>query len=178
MKYLSIVVTLFFIFKTAAQDPQLFKNNWYLEELVVGGIFYPPPSNEEVPFVEASFSQDTFLTAVCDALGAGIMYTSTSSFTLNGGVTILGCKDPANQLFRDLYLETYYLADQATAVFSYTIEPTTGGLKTLIVEKDNGDTARYGNQLLTINSPTIPKYIVYPNPVMNQQKNQKSKPNN
>ena len=110
MKNIKILLfTLFAYFSSNAQDPQLFENTWYLQNLIIDGQDNVPPSNEEVPFVDLIFSivnSSIFLeTNVCNN-GNGIVNfnNSNSSFLFTEGFsTIIGeCNDQNNSSFENL----------------------------------------------------------------------------
>jgi hypothetical protein len=68
-----------------AQDPQLFENDWYLQNVIIDGQDNFPPSNDDVPFITITFIQNnSFIsTYVCDALEGTVIYTN-SEFLVNG----------------------------------------------------------------------------------------------
>ena len=61
-----------------AQDPQLFENEWYLQNVIIDGQDNFPPSNDELSYVPAIFTQDGFFTSVCNELTGFIEYEINS----------------------------------------------------------------------------------------------------
>jgi len=150
---------------TFAQDPELFANTWYLQNVIINGNDNIPPSNSEVPFVTVAFDVPGFETAVCDVLSGDISYNGTSEFSLlNTGMTIAGCKMQVNTDFQILYLDTFYVNNMFDP-FTYTIVTEGNGSKTLTITDTSGDEAIYGNELLSSYDFANSLFVIYPNPV-------------
>jgi hypothetical protein len=155
---------LFAYFSSNAQDPQLFENTWYLQNLIIDGQDNFPPSNEEVPFITVFFSETQFETYVCDVMSGGITYDDINSqFTLDVGLTFDGCQMSVNGDFQLIYLNNFY-ENNVTEPFSYSITNESSN-KILIIINDSGNEAIYSSELLSTIDFSKTHISIYPNPV-------------
>ena len=154
-----------------AQDPQLFENDWYLQNVIIDGQDNFPPSNDDVPFITITFIQNNFFisTYVCDALEGTVIYTN-SEFLVNGwSMTLGGCFGPfaqENTLFQGIYLDTFFVGN-VDDPFNYSIIDESNS-KTLVITSSSGDEAIYSNQLLSRDNFEISKFSIHPNPTQNE----------
>ena len=150
-----------------AQDPQLFENLWYLHDLIVDGQSHIPPINSEIPFVASEFFEDgTLYTEICDYGGAGMLeYIGVNGFSiLEMNFLQGGCHTnyPINEDYAGLYLNFWYSIDNEIASYQITIN---GEIRTLIITSPNNDFSVFKNEiLLSLDSFSKSKFIIYPNP--------------
>ncbi len=165
MKTIKILFLAFFVsLSSYAQDPQLFENTWYLQNLIIDEQDNFPPSNEEVPFITVFFSEIQFETYVCDVMSAGITYDDINSqFTLDAGLTFAGCQMSVNGDFQLIYLNNFY-ENNVTEPFSYSITNESSN-KILIINNDSGNEAIYSSELLATQDFSPDLFIIFPNPV-------------
>ncbi len=150
-----------------AQDPQLFENTWYLQNVIINGQDNFPPSNDDVPFITITFIQNnSFIsTYVCDALEGTVIYTNSEFLVDSWSMTLGGCFGPfaqENTLFQGIYLDTYFVGN-IDDPFSYNIIDESNS-KTLVITSSSGDEAIYSNQLLSRDNFEISKFSIHPNP--------------
>lgn len=155
----------------SAQDPQLFENDWYLQNVIIDGQDNFPPSNDDVPFITITFIQNNFFisTYVCDALEGTVVYTNSEFLFDSWSMTLGGCFGPfaqENTLFQGIYLDTYFVGN-IDDPFSYNIIDESNS-KTLVITSSSGDEAIYSNQLLSKNNFKISKFSIHPNPAKNE----------
>lgn len=151
-----------------AQDPQLFENDWYLQNVIIDGQDNFPPSNNEVPYVSISFFQNNSFvnTSVCDWLDGTLIFIN-SQFTFDSWSTSFGgCSGPfaqENLLFQGIYLGTFY-QNNINDSFLYNITGE-GNNKTLMIISSSGDEAIYSSVLLSTQDYLVNSFSFYPNPV-------------
>lgn len=163
-----------------AQDPILFEGIWELESITLNGEVFFPPSNDEVAEVTLSFLEEnsgnselpeTIIGSVCDAFSASVIFqeadSSLPTFMFGDDyVTTLGeCSEDINQNFQNIYF-TFYEASLLDP-FEYLIE-FLGNNPALIITSSNGDTATYGNPILSVSDVETPSFSIYPNPSSDQ----------
>jgi hypothetical protein len=168
MKNMKFILVLFFAQQIMAQDPQLFENTWYLQNVIVNGNNNVPPSNDEISFVPLNFEETNMLfeTSVCNTGSGELVFDNTNTnFSFNNGlsVTLLPCDLQENNDFETIYFN-FYLSD-ITEPFGYEIINEGNNTISLIVSSLNGNTAIYNNALLSIQEISESKLIIYPNPV-------------
>ncbi len=167
MKQLYFLICLHSFSICLAQDPQLFENTWYLQNVIVDGQDNFPPSNDEVPFVTITFMQNNSVvsTYVCDSIEGTVVYNN-SQFLVDGwSMTLGGCWGPfeqENTLFQGIYLDTFFVGN-VDDPFSYNIFDDSNS-KTLVITSASGDEAIYSNQLLSRDNFEISIFTIHPNP--------------
>lgn len=150
-----------------AQDPQLFENLWYLHDINIDGESNIPPINNEIPFVAAEFFEDgTVYTEICDYGGTGMLeYIGIDEFSiLEMNFLQGGCHTnyPTNEDYAGLYLNFWYSVGNENASYQIT---GNGEIRTLIITSVNSDFAIFKNEiLLSIDSFSKSKFLIYPNP--------------
>ncbi|NCP61380.1 MAG: T9SS type A sorting domain-containing protein [Flavobacteriales bacterium] len=163
-KYIILLILVFGFTKTNAQDPQLFENTWYLQNVIIDGNSNIPPSNDEVPFVTVAFDVPGFETAVCDVLSSDINFIGSNEFTMfNAGTTFDDCQNSMNTDFEIIYLDDFYI-NHINDLFSYDIIDETNGSKTLTVTNISGNQAIYNTMLLSNPEFKVDTFSVFPNP--------------
>jgi len=164
-KLLFLFIISCFSLQSFAQDPQLFENTWYLQNVIIDGNDNFPPSNSEVPFITVNFYPTEFFTAVCDALSGSIIYDMVNpEFTINAGMTLGGCTIQENSNFQIIYLEDFYFNHMSDA-FSYVIVDEGNGSKTLTVTNSSVNESIYSSELLSTQEFLTNLFSIYPNPV-------------
>ncbi len=167
MKNIKLILVLLLVcFNSYAQDPQLFENDWYLHNLIIGGEDNIPPVNDEIPYILATFNSDgAFETGMCESGGAGnITYTGTTEFTLSMAWLTGGCYQnyPFNEDYNGLFQSFWGFSTDA--VFTYEII-NDGQNRTLIITNPENNNAVFGDDLLSIVDINQSTFYVYPNPV-------------
>ena len=157
-----------------AQDPQLFQNTWYLQNVIIDGQDNFPPVNSEVPFVPLNFylnGNDDFMTHVCNSFSGRIIYDGIQSFSIQEyALTLILCDMEENTIFEGIYLSFFFnqvTQDPYIDPFPYIISDD-GSEKTLIIEYVNGDQAIYGDHLLSREDFYKSNFAIHPNPVKNE----------
>lgn len=164
-KILTLLLIIIYI-EGVAQDPRLFEDTWYLHGVVIDGQNYIPPSNNEVPFIALDFTPISgFNTAVCDVLDGTVSYGDLQFTFISMEITLLGCVEPENNAFQNIYLNNFYEDNNADPFNYFIIEDD--GIMSLIIISISGDEAYYSNQLLANPDLTTSVFEVYPNPTNN-----------
>lgn len=172
MKNIFLILTLAFLTKGFAQDPQIFDNTWYLQKIVLeNGNEYIPIPNADVPFVSLTFNDEIpyyFETTVCNTFVAELNYDTTVSFTItHSEVTLLTCEPEENYSFEGIQFGFFSDGgDHLEDPFPYVIS-TNGNEKTLIITNSRDDIAIYGDQILSTGFYEHTPFSIYPNPVKN-----------
>lgn len=167
-KTLLVLIILVISANCIAQDTRLFNNTWFLHNLIIDGNNNIPPVNNEIPFVAMDFYEvnPSIETAVCPESGGGgdVIFNGTTNFNIPVFVYLTGgCYgDPENEVFNALYIDEYW-ASNTSGDFSYTITED-GSSITLIITNQLGDTAIYGNELLSSENFNDNSFAIYPNP--------------
>ncbi|PKP27048.1 MAG: hypothetical protein CVU03_00425 [Bacteroidetes bacterium HGW-Bacteroidetes-2] len=155
-----------------AQDPQLFKNTWYLQKIVLeNGSEHIPVPNEDVPYISLMFYDEIpyfFETAVCNYFAGEVIYQSNNNFLItHSESSLLLCEPQANFYFEGIQFVFFSEGgDHLEDPFPYNIT-TNGSEKTLVITNIRGDEAIYGDQILSIGAFMDIPFSVYPNPVKN-----------
>ncbi len=165
-----LILVLFASLSSYAQDPQLFENTWYLQNVIIDGQDNLPPSNNEVPHVGLDFSLSTpqFITYVCNSAEGEVNYdlvNPTFNFIDDLSITLILCNDNTNQFFENLYFN-FYLND-ILETFSYSIISNVD-TKTLIITSSSGDEAIYSSELLSTQNFSTDLFTIYPNPIKDE----------
>jgi len=170
-KIITILITVTTCFSSYAQDPQLFENTWYLQNVIVNGNNNFPPSNSEVEFVPAIFTEPNSLsTTVCNTFDTVLDFSNPDEFTITSySLTLIFCNLQVNSDFEGIYFDFFF--DQATQdpytdPFPYDIV-VNGSQKTLTITNVNGGMAIYGNELLSTQDYSKNLFTIFPNPVKN-----------
>lgn len=157
----------------AAQNPELFNNNWYISQIVIGSQTFTSPMMQ-VPIGQSTFTNigsPSFNSAYYNTATSSIIYsTLTDSFIRNGGGCTLaiynGTNASAAQAFDQQNCD-FFFNNASGVAFNYQII-NNGSSKTLIITNNNtGNKVYYNNFFLnTKESDSVKKLVsVYPNPV-------------
>jgi hypothetical protein len=149
------------------QDPQLLENTWYLRNVIINGQDNFPPSNVELDYIPAIFTQDGFFTSVCNELLGFIEYENdTFNFPQSLETTLIDCEYQINEDFEVIYFNFY---DSAPGnLFNYTITTDSNDNKTLVIISNIGDQAIYGDHILSSQDFHKTQFFIHPNPVKSQ----------
>lgn len=156
-------------YTSAAQDPRLFENTWYLQNIIIDGQDNFPPSNEEVPYVPLWMEQNHLETSVCDT-GSGMIEFSSidSSFIFTNGMamTLGNCYISDNFPFQVIYFHDFFNSNYITVddIFVYEIIDGGDNNYTLTITSAEGNQAIYGNQILATEDFEEFQFYIYPNP--------------
>ncbi len=175
MKQLYLLLAVLIFQMSFAQDPELFENTWYLQNVIINGEDNFPPFNSEVESVQAHFysvsngdSADALTSFVCNSIYGLLLYDPTNpSFSfLYLEQTLGSCSLQLNTDFEVLYFSFYY-SDQLNP-FAYLIETDSNDNKTLTVTSASGNQAIYGNHLLSREDFYSSRFSMHPNPAKNK----------
>lgn len=173
--FIILLIAITTAFTNYAQDPQLFENDWYLQKVVIDGdVFYPPYPNDEPERGRVYFVDDTIdelLTSFCGGLTFQIIdFEPNNIFILQDDPMILigFCILNINTTYSNLYNSVFYDQPTTTAKtpFNYSLEEDNNMLMLIIANAD-GDTAIYGNELLSNEDINNLPIAIYPNPTKN-----------
>ncbi len=163
MKKILSILILVFTSNIYSQNLQLYENNWFLKKLIIGGIEYIPPSNDEVEFVSATFlDNNIFYTSVCAELSGSLVFNEPQFQFSDFGVTLIGCGIQQNNTFQELYLDNFFVSN-INNLFNYEII-NENSINTLIITNLNGDNAFYDNITLSNENYKSKIFSIYPNP--------------
>jgi hypothetical protein len=167
MKYVILFIAILVFHKSSAQNPQLLENTWYLRNVIINGQDNFPPSNVELDYIPAIFTQDGFFTSVCNELLGFIEYENdTFNFPQSLETTLIDCEYQINEDFEVIYFNFY---DSAPGnLFNYTITTDSNDNKTLVVISNIGDQAIYGDHILSSQDFHKTQFFIHPNPVKSQ----------
>ncbi len=165
-------LSLFMYFSNYAQDPQLFENTWYLQNVIINGYNNYPPSNDEVEFVSVTFAEpDNLNTYVCNTFDSELLFSNPNEFfIISYSISLIFCNLQVNTDFEGIYFDIFFnekTQDPYTEPFIYDIV-INGPQKTLTIINVNGDSAIYSNELLSIQELDNLSFEIYPNPVTNK----------
>lgn len=172
MKYNHLFLIALIGYSSSAQDPRLFENTWYLQNVIIDGQDNFPPSNDEVPYIPLLIYESGFLleTGVCN-MGTGIVDFSlidSSFFFIDGmSVTLSECNNTENGVFEGIYFDGFFNSGYITVndIFFYEIIDDGDGGYSLTITSPSGDQAIYGNEILSTNDFKDSQFAIYPNPV-------------
>ena len=173
MKTLKILIlVLFASLSSFAQDPQLFKNDWYLQKVIIDGQDnFPPnlptePQIGKVAFIE---NEDVIEISYCDSTNPTINFDLTENiFNLEDNpIILIGlCSYQENLSFASKYFSVFYNQHIAINPFNYTIT-NENGIIILTIINSVGNKAIYTNELLANQNFDISSFTIFPNPVKN-----------
>lgn len=169
MKTILLFCGLLYSFVALAQDPQLFENTWYLENINIDGTQISAPSNDEVSFVDFVFiTNDVFNTTICNSAQAEVVFSPTEDTfeIINMAITLIMCDLGENNVFENQYFNGFFAHNQGVDnPFNYEITTGTGSSKQLVLTSAAGNTATYNNAILDVTEQRLEKLLLYPNPV-------------
>lgn len=160
---LILLVTLNFSF---AQDPQLFQNFWFLQNLIVDGVDnIPPNSNMNLNFD----SPTNFYTKGCNTISGTVTFeNNTTNFSATPlAISLDFCLDTAAENYQNTYFAFFgwgNVTNPSTPYnFTYTITEALG-LKTLTITSEFNQQAIYTDIVLSKQQFDKETFSFYPNP--------------
>lgn len=175
MKKILLIIGLAFAPKSFTQNPQLLENTWHIHKLVVDGEeFSQPQVNDNFSNTLNVYTnqegQHIFETGFCDAFGAQAWFEGDNVFTLQDDpIVLLGfCNLEESMHFSGQYIGIFYPGANAHNPFIYTITNGTGSNKLLVITNAEGDSAHYGNFMLSTPDFKNVAFTLYPNPVFHE----------
>jgi hypothetical protein len=171
MKPIFIIFAIAISFNSYSQDPRLFENTWYLQNVNANGQNNFPPSNGELPFINLIFNEVemSFITFVCGFADGEISFNNpNSTFIFPAGLSFgaFNCSDPDNAIYEQLYFDFY--GNNVNDPFGYNLIDNGSGSLSLTINSANGDQAIYGNNLLSVQESDTMSFEIYPNPVQRE----------
>jgi len=159
-------------FSSFAQDPQLFDNTWYLDDLIIDGNSNPPtiyfdPGDIRLFFFENPPDGLNFRTTVCLEVETEVSFDNPNSsffFELpfaGGGIEC----DILPGMYEALYFD--FFIDEIDFPFVYNVS-SSNGILLLTITSESGDQAIYGDQILSIRDKETSLISIFPNPVKNE----------
>ncbi|WP_271392273.1 T9SS type A sorting domain-containing protein [Aequorivita sinensis] len=156
-----------FIFNASiAQDPQLFENTWYLENVIIDGENnYPINSTFDG---EMNFQAD-FISlghSYCESgISGDVIYTGSNQFNLNEVIALVEtCDDPDVLQFiskhYSVYVDNNLIAKNPLHYFIVFL----GDYKTLTITNPEGKQAIYNSIPLGVQTFENAMFSIYPNP--------------
>jgi hypothetical protein len=169
------ILFLFISEYSKGQDSDLVETFWYLTEINLAGTILAPPVNEELSPPSLSFqplgNSYTLSSCGCFCWGGNLNF-GTDFFVLPEGLFLLligGCTIPENNNFDTVYFDEFF-QHEIPAVsdnIHFNIAMDSEGNKQLTLTNSNGDTAIYGDQLLSIQATNTSSFSLISNPVEN-----------
>ncbi len=170
MKEFNVLILMLFASLTCySQDPQLFENTWYLQDVFIDDLQFPPPNvvgETEIGTIHFFEELDIININYCDYTQAVIDYNVTENvFTLDDypGVLIGDCLSPENNAFAAVYSSVFFNQSIAINPFTYNIN-NDNEIAVLIIVNPNGGVAVYGSELLSSQDFNSASFNIYPNP--------------
>ncbi len=161
----------------------MYESQWYLTELTVGGESIFIPNNEEIPYIDLDIRFEELgqciiletkaltTTEFCSDIDYSSGSLSLWSFVLNISPPIGTATIAVNQYFENKYFNEFWQVNNED-LMDYDIEVIEGEgdeYDTLILTKENGDVAIYGNANLSLDDfDPKPVISMYPNPFSDQ----------
>ncbi|MDD3003587.1 T9SS type A sorting domain-containing protein [Flavobacterium sp.] len=166
MKKLYTLILLASLNFSFAQDPQLFQNFWFLQNVIIDGVDnFPPNSNMYLNFDSATY----FHTKACNTMAGQVAFENnfTNFSASNYTFTLDMCLDTAAENYQNTYFpffgEENGTSPSTTYNFTYTITEALG-LKTLIITSEFNQQAIYTDIILSKQQFEKEAFSFYPNP--------------
>jgi len=157
------------------QEDELKNNDWYVHKVVLSGVEYLAPVNQERANWQAIKSEFSYITNnillyYCTSCTLqGINFLPNNEFNVNDMVC-LAMNDCNRQLGNDNsdFLDNFYNVFQLNSlntVFQYQVTTIDSSTKQLKITNTNGDDAYFISAKLSITTKEFSKVTVFPNPV-------------
>tara|TARA_R110000787_G_scaffold86285_9_gene184091 strand:+ start:21807 stop:22517 length:711 start_codon:yes stop_codon:yes gene_type:complete len=169
----AVLIILLAYFNSYAQDPQLFENIWYLQEVFIDDLQFSPPNiigELETGSIHFFEEFDVININFCESIEALINYDSSENiFTLDDypGVLLGDCLSPENNAFSIIYSSVFFNQSIAINPFTYSIN-NDNEIAVLTIVNPNGGVAVYGSELLSNQDFSLADFNIYPNPASNK----------
>ncbi len=171
MKQRIFFLVLFFVSFTQAQE--IYYHPWYLYQFNVGGNDFPISYNEEIPIVQANFTQgnpDLFETGACNGcVGEVFIDTNQATMQFDISCTLSECTNSDNTDFDNAY--SYFFTENSQDMYTYSfgyVDGPPGPDEVLLwITKPNGDYIIYSDLQYYFSIPeNALQYLqILPNPV-------------
>jgi hypothetical protein len=164
---LAICVSLLTYLSSYAQDPQLFENDWYLNNLVIDGNNNPAPANSDLNAITLQFyamPTDNLITVACDSSDGELDFDQLNpifSFSQYNPVAWSFCIFQPNIDYSNLYFS--FFENEISFPFAYELT-TASGIRFLSITNEAGDQALYADQVLSTEDHDVLELGVSPNP--------------
>lgn len=172
MKLLFLIIFLSVYSGIRSQNPELFENSWYIQSISINGTIYTPlPEFFSSELVIDPIEAMVYHPYCKDAYGTQVHYENLDIFNLDDNPLLLPgvCTEPSILEFMDRHYSIYFVGSStAKNPFNYIINEDGGNGRELIVTNSEGNTAVYGDQILSTPDIASPKLLIYPNPVTNK----------
>jgi|GEM_PF-1637441 len=145
--------------------PEILATNWYLHDLIIDGVDYPAPYNEEITDVPLSFTGGFFNTSMCGYISAVPEFEATAQ-TLNLYDMVQGLTECSSYYGNDEFQNRYFGFFWANLFedFGYELINNPDESNTLIISDINGNQAIYGNQMMAVSDVVSSQMKISPNP--------------
>lgn len=173
----SLVLSVAISFSSVAQTQQvdLMNNEWYVHKVVLSGVEYLAPVNQEraswqVNSSEFLFNAGAIYLYYCTSCTLqGINFLPNNEFNVDDMVC-LAMNDCNRQLGNDNsdFLDNFYNVFQLNSlntVFQYQVTTIDSSTKQLKITNTNGDDAYFISAKLSVTTKEFSKVTVFPNPV-------------
>jgi len=173
----SLVLSVAISFNSIAQTQQvdLMSNEWYIHKVVLSGVEYLAPINQERANWQVNSSEFLFNAAAiylyyCTSCTLqGINFLPNNEFKV-GDMVCLAMNDCNSQSgngntdFLGKYYDVFQV-NQPDTVFHYEVTTVDSSTKQLKITNDNGDEAYFYSSKLSVTTKEFSKVTVFPNPV-------------
>lgn len=164
MKIVTYIITCLCFINTQAQDPRLFEQSWYLNELTINEVEIDIPSNDELEAVYLNINKNSFVTGVCDETGTVLNEFNNETFIAETFVFFeIMCNVSENQSFQEVYFEQFLSIFEVDVLFNYELVED-GDSLTLFITNTGGDVGVYGTESLAVSQYSEASFVVFPNP--------------
>ena len=163
-----ILIQFFVLFFGILSHSQSLEDNWHIKQLVINGITYDAPINEEANFVLFIYwDWDIF---VFDNYHCGRLVNAYGGFWFDENTIYLykleysfeDCAFEENTVFSNLHFNFYL--DDSDQEYEYLVETNSDSDQQLTITNEFGDQAIYVNRQLDISSHKIEVISISPNP--------------
>lgn len=174
MRKIFTILFLSICFVTSSQNPQLTENEWFLQKLTIDNTDIVTPEELQNTTLFMDNTVINVETSICQEYLQGLidMYISDDQFTLmdDGGTVLLGICGGDNFQFVQAHNSIYYNTNVSPSLakndFSYAIF-SENDILFLEINNGEGNSATYSNEILSLNSNSISKSSLTPNPAVN-----------
>jgi len=153
---------------------ELTGNTWFLEKLVIGGVEYLPPQNEELSAIRYNFLvnanyEEIFNTIVCCPISGNQHFDIEQSqfYLYEIAIGLTQCGTPENNNYQTMYFD--FFINCLPGPFHYSLI-TSGNDKTLTITNNIGDYGVYSNTITSVNTQESYNIKIFPNPTTDRFK--------
>ncbi|MAL59865.1 MAG: hypothetical protein CMC14_07455 [Flavobacteriaceae bacterium] len=167
-----IILQFFILFFGILSHSQSIEDNWHIKQLVINGITYDAPINEEtnsfILFIYWEWDIYVFDNYHCGRLSnayGGFWFDEDTIYLNKLEYSFEDCAFEENTVFSNLHFNFYL--DDSDQEYGYLVEANSDGDQQLTITNEFGDQAIYINRNLNIYSYNIPLITLHPNPTLN-----------